>query len=60
MKAKEYDVLEMAVEIGVNWGWSRAHKHLDNPDEHQIKKHMNREVLNAVCEWFDFEEPCDD
>jgi len=55
MRAKEYDVLEMAVGQGVTFGWSRAHKHIDKPEPEAIQDAIRDDVLNAICEWFDFE-----
>lgn len=50
-----YRIIESAVETGVNWGWSRAHKYVDNPDEHVIKENMLREIMLALDEVIDFE-----
>lgn len=55
MKAKEYVILARAVEDGVDYGWLRAHKHADNPAEHDIKREMTEGVINAICECFEFE-----
>lgn len=56
MKAKEYSVMEMAVEQGVMWGWQHSHKHNDNPDEEEIKAAITHDVMMSICGWFDFEE----
>ena len=56
MKAKEYDVLEMAVEQGVMWGWQHAHKHNPEPSEAEIKERIVNDVMNEICGWFDFKE----
>lgn len=55
MRAREYDVLVRAVEEGTAYGWARAHKHNDAPTDQQIKA-----VLDAICEWFDFEDRLDE
>ncbi len=55
MKAKEYLVLEMAVERGVEWGWRRAHKHADHPSNDILRSQITEFVLTEICEWFDFE-----
>ena len=55
MKAKEYDVLEMAVEHGIAFGWTHAHKHVDNPSPDTIKDQIRNDVMNMICEWFTFE-----
>ena len=36
MKPKTYPILVEAVENGVKYGYHRAHKHNDNPDQDQI------------------------
>lgn len=56
IKLKAYNIIEQAIETGVNWGWSRAHKYVDNPDEHLIKEQMLREVMLALSEVVDFED----
>ena len=56
MKANDYIVLQHAVEQGVMWGWNDAHKHVDEPDEMQIKDAMHNAIMNEICTWFRFEE----
>jgi len=55
MNVRAYPVLCRAVEEGVAYGWRRAYKHLDTPDEHVIKDHIITAVLNEVCEYFSFD-----
>ena len=57
MRAKEYLVLEMAVEQGVTLGWNRAHKHVEHPDEVAIRDHIAEAVTSEICEWFTFDQP---
>lgn len=59
LRVRAYPVLEQAIETGVAFGWSRSHKHEAHPDEETVKEHMEREVLNAICEAFDFPEDDD-
>jgi len=56
MVAKEYNVMEMAVSAGVEYGYNRAHKHTDSPSEDQIKEAIIKAVMDEICEWFVFEE----
>ena len=56
MKAKEYNVVEMAVRTGVEYGYNRAHKHTDSPSENDIKEAIIKAVMDDICEWFIFEE----
>lgn len=54
MRVRSYDVLYRAVEEGLGYGWHRAHKHTDSPDEDAIKQQMLDGVMGAVCEYFTF------
>jgi hypothetical protein len=56
MKPNFRKVLEMALEEGVRYGYSRAHKHLENPSENIIIDNIVEQVMNSLYEWFDFEE----
>lgn len=54
MRVRSYDVLYRAVEEGLGYGWHRAHKHTDSPDEDAIRQQMLDGVMSAVCEYFTF------
>jgi hypothetical protein len=56
MKPKLYKILETAVEQGVSYGYSRAHKHLENPSEGAIIDSIVEQVMNSLDEWFDFDD----
>ena len=56
MRAKEYDLMRRAVEDGVAYGWRRAHKYNEAPDERAICDAMEEAVVNALCEWFTFDD----
>jgi hypothetical protein len=56
MRVRAYDVLRRAIEEGVEYGWRRAHKHTDTPDEETIKDQIVTGILNEVCEIFDFDD----
>jgi hypothetical protein len=56
MKVRTYVVLDNAVEMGVNYGWNRAHKHTDSPTEEQIKQEIWHAVMNEITEWFTFDD----
>ena len=60
MKPKSYQLLIQCIEDGVAYGYSRAHKHTDNPSEDMIKDNIENGVLNAIHEWFDFPQEFDD
>jgi hypothetical protein len=59
MKPKTHLVLEMAIKQGIDYGWMRAHKHTDKPNENLVKQEIETEITNAVYEWFDMEEEDD-
>lgn len=56
MKAREYEVLKMAIDQGVTCGWRRAHKHNESPDAGVITDAIIDAVTNAICEWFTFDD----
>ena len=56
MKPKIRVILEEAIEHGVNRGWQRAHKYVDNPTEESIKEHMVDAVMSQIYEYFTFDE----
>jgi hypothetical protein len=56
MKPKFREVLEMAIEEGVRYGYNRAHKHVENPSEGAIIDNIKAGVIDCLYEWFDFEE----
>ena len=56
MRAKEYQLVEVAVEIGLQVGWNRAHKHVDSPTEDAILAAQQNAILNELCEKFEFDE----
>ena len=56
MKAKTRVILEMAIEEGVRRGYSRAHKHVENPTEGAIIESIEEHVMSAIYEYFTFDE----
>ena len=56
IKIRAYPIIEQAVETGLNWGWSRSHKYVDNPDEHHIQEQMLNEVMLALSEVLSFDD----
>ena len=55
LRPKIYALLDTAVESGIAYGWTRAHKHTDTPTEDQIKDEIHRAVMNDIAEWFEFD-----
>jgi archaeosine-15-forming tRNA-guanine transglycosylase len=56
MKPKFRVILEQAIEEGVRRGYSRAHKHVENPTEDAIIEHIEDAVMSAIHEYFTFDE----
>jgi len=55
-RVKTYEVIARAVEEGIQMGWNRAHKHTNTPDSDHVMESIYNEVMNSVCEMFDFDE----
>lgn len=60
MRANEYLVLSEAVEEGIDYGWMRAHKHVDNPSDEAIKEQLVNAVMASISEYFLFDEARDE
>ena len=56
MKAKIRVILEQAIEQGVARGYSRAHKHVENPLEYDILQSIEDCVMSQIYEYFTFDE----
>ena len=57
MKPKFRNVLEMALEEGVRFGWNRAHKHVEGtPHIDAAADAIVTEIFNSLDTWFDFED----
>lgn len=56
MRVRAYEVLRRAVEEGVASGYRRAHKYLEKPTEDELRDHIEGGVMNAIAEWFDFDD----
>lgn len=52
MRAKEYALLEMAVRTGIEYGYTRAHKHTDTPSETAVIDSIQMAVMNDINDWF--------
>jgi hypothetical protein len=56
MKPKFKEVLEMAIQEGISYGYRRSHKHVDHPSEGAIIDNITEGVMHTLHEWFDFYE----
>lgn len=53
MKPKFRNVLEMAIEEGVRFGYNRAVKHNPEPHIDAITDSIVTEIFNSLDTWFD-------
>ena len=60
MRARDYTIMQRAVEEGVAAGWRRAHKHTDRPGEDAVCSAIWSAVTDAISEVFDFDETSGD
>jgi hypothetical protein len=56
MKPKFRVILEQAIAEGVRYGYSRAHKHIENPTEGAIIEQIEEAVMSSIYEYFDFDD----
>jgi pyruvate-formate lyase len=56
LKVNTYAVLKECIEIGINGGWNKAHKHTDDPSEEYIKDQILHYIMLQVCEKFKFDD----
>ena len=50
VRINAYGVIERAVEDGVSYGYMRAYKHTDTPDENHIKTEIENAVMNSLSD----------
>lgn len=55
LKAKVYPLLCEAIEAGVAYGLTRAHKHTDTPTREQIAEAVEQAMLHELLERFEIE-----
>ena len=55
MKPKMIKLIELCIEDGLAYGWSRAHKYDDNPSQEQVLEAMYSAIMIEIHEWFDME-----
>lgn len=53
LRINPYELVREAVEAGVNYGYHRAHKHVEKPDEAVIVNTIAQEIMNNLCELLD-------
>jgi len=48
LRLKSYDIVERAVDEGIELGYRRAHKHTDRPSEDGLKEAIHLAIMNAL------------
>lgn len=60
MHAKDYDVLQRAVEEGIAYGWRRAWKHAEQQPEEaiaeEVRNQLHEAVISSISDWFHFDD----
>ena len=54
MKPKFDVILQQALMEGISRGYTRAHKHDDDPTDETVIDRIYEEVMNSLYEYFDF------
>lgn len=49
-------ILERCIEVGIDFGYDRAHKHGDNPTEQHIKSEIENAIWSEIDRYFKFED----
>ena len=49
-------LLTLCIETGITYGYARAHKHTDKPDDRLIHDSIEREIWNQIDEFFDWQQ----
>ena len=56
LKLKTYDIISRAVEEGIAYGYNRAYKHTDQPDESYLKEQISIAVMGALTDVIIFDD----
>jgi hypothetical protein len=56
MKPKTYRILSEAVEKGIRYGWHRAHKHNEEPDQVEIQGALHNAIMFEISEYFELDD----
>lgn len=56
LKPNVYTILQECIEIGINSGFNKAHKHTDNPTEEHLKEEVLRYIMLQISEKFIFDD----
>ena len=56
MRARTRIILSECIENGLRYGYSRAHKHVDQPSQETITQAMDKAIWNEIDERFTFDD----
>lgn len=56
MKPRIRQILERAIDEGISYGYHRAHKYTDTPDEHLLSERINYGIWLEIDAIFAFDE----
>lgn len=56
MKPKFFQLLEHAIQSGIDYGYAKANEYEELPSEYDLKAKIFDGVLNEICEWFHLED----
>lgn len=54
IKLNSYNIISDAVEMGINYGYMRAHKYNDKPTEQDFKAAIQDGIMNSLSEVIDY------
>lgn len=57
MKANMHKILEHVLDVGIELGWRRAHKHTDTPSAELLKNSIEQALWDELYEWVVFDDP---
>ena len=55
MRANERALLAACIDTGISFGWNRAHKHTDEPNEHRIQEEIENAIWYEIDQYFVFD-----
>jgi hypothetical protein len=55
MRFNAYEIMSRAVEMGIDYGYMRAFKHTDTPNEDAIKSEIRDAVMNELADLITFD-----
>ncbi len=54
IKFKTYNLIEKAIEEGIEYGWRKSHKYEDTPPDEHLKQQLLQAIMVSLDEIIDF------